>query len=148
MADSSAPSGWPAWQRVPPFLPVPLRARADGWTAERQANFIGWLAETGSVAEAAQRVGMSRVAAYRLRRGPDAESFVHAWDTVLRLWRGEPAAPRKVTPGELFERAHDGEFHILMRRRRFVRAERKPSNSALLRHLRLLDAAAARGGWG
>jgi hypothetical protein len=147
MPKSATPSRWPAWKRVPPFLPVPLRARADGWTAERQARFIGLLAETGSVAEAARRVGMSRMAAYRLLRRAGAESFVHAWDAIVGFWQGEPVAMRKVTPSELFERAHEGEFHILMRRRKFVRPVRKPSTTALLRHLRRMDAAAARGGW-
>jgi len=147
MPDSTIPSCWPAWKRVPPFLPVPLRARADGWTPERQARFIGLLAETGSVAVAARRVGMSRMAAYRLRRRDGAASLAHAWDAIVGFWQDEPVRPRKVTPCELFERAHEGEFHILMRRRKFVRAVRKPSTSALLRHLRRMDAAAAKGGW-
>jgi hypothetical protein len=146
MAESHMPSRWPAWKRVPPFLPVPSRARADGWTPDRQARFIGILAETGSVAEAARRVGMSRMAAYRLRRREGAESFAHAWDAIAGFWQGEPVPARKVTPGELFERAHEGEFNILMRRRKFVRAVRKPSTSALLRHLRRMDALAARAG--
>jgi hypothetical protein len=147
MPESGTPSRWPAWKRVPPFLPVPLRARADGWTPERQAKFIGLLAETGSVAEAARQVGMSRMAAYRLRHRAGAESFVHAWDAIAGFWQGERVEPRKVTPSELHERAHIGEFHILMRRRKFVRAVRKPSTSALLRLVRRMDAAAARGGW-
>jgi hypothetical protein len=146
MTESVASSRWPAWKRVPPFLPVPLRARADGWTPDRQARFIGFLAETGSVAEAARRVGLSRMAAYRLRRCEGAASFAHAWDAIVGYWQGEPVAARKVTPGELFERAHEGEFHILMRRRKFIRAVRKPSTSALLRHLRRMDALAVRGG--
>ena len=147
MAESNPAARWPAWKRVPPFLPVPLRARADGWTPERQAQFIGLLAETGSVAEAARRVGMSRMAAYRLRRRAGAESLAHAWDAIVGFWRGEPVERRKVTPSELFERAHEGEFHIRMRRHKFVRAARKPRTSALLRRLRRLDGAAARGGW-
>ena len=35
--------------RVPAFYPVPTRTRRDGWTVERQADFLGILAETGSV---------------------------------------------------------------------------------------------------
>ena len=147
MPETQRPTRWPAWKRVPPFLPVPLRTRADGWTPERQAKFIGLLAETGSVAEAARGVGMSRMAAYRLRRRAGAESLAHAWDAIVGFWQGDPVEPRKVTPSELFERAHDGDFHIRMRRRKFVRAARKPSTSALLRHLRRLDAAAERRGW-
>jgi hypothetical protein len=147
MADSITSSRWPAWKRVPPFLPVPSRTRSDGWTPDRQARCLGLLAETGSVAQAARRVGMSRMAAYRLRRREGAASFAHAWDAIVGFWQDEPVAARKVTPSELFERAHEGELHILMRRRKFVRAVRKPSTSALLRHLRRMDALAARGGW-
>jgi hypothetical protein len=143
---------WPAHVRVPRFVPVPLRARADGWTAERQARFVGLLAETGSVAAAARAVGMSRMTAYRLRGRFGAGSFAHAWDTIVAARAGvSPCSPdypkRKVTPDELAEHAHEGAFHVVMHGGRFVRAVRKPSNSALLRHLRRLDAAAARGGW-
>lgn len=145
MTDSS--TRWPAWKRVPPFLPVPLRARADGWTPERQARFIGMLAQTGSVAAAARAVGMSRESAHRLRTKPGAESFAHAWEAVVAHHRAAPVPKRKITPAELPDRAFDGEFHILMRRRKFVRAVRKPSNTALLREVRRLDAAAAKGGW-
>ena len=145
MAES--PRSWPAYARVPPFLPVPLRTRTDGWTPERQARFIGLLAETGSVAEAARRVGMGRESAWRLRRRSEAETFAHAWDAVVAIRRGEAAPRRKVTPTELPGHAFDGPWVIHMRRRRFLRAQREPSTSALLRHLRRLDAAALRGGW-
>lgn len=145
MADSS--SRWPAWKRVPPFLPVPLRVRADGWTPERQARFVGMLAQTGSVAAAARAVGMARESAHRLRRKPGAESFAHAWDAIVAHYRGAPVPKRKITPDELAECAYEGEFHILMRRRKFQRAVRKPSTTALLRHVRRMDAAAAKGGW-
>jgi hypothetical protein len=140
-------SAWPAYARVPPFVPVPLRARADGWTPERQARFVGLLAETGSVAEAARRVGMGRESAWRLRRRPGAESLAHAWDAIAAIRRGEAPPRRKVTLGELGEYALEGPYVVHLRRRRFVRALREPSTSALLRHLRRLDAAALRGGW-
>lgn len=54
MPGLATPARWPAYARVPPFLPVPVRARADGWTVERQGRFIGLLAETGCVAAAAR----------------------------------------------------------------------------------------------
>lgn len=168
MAQSISTSRWPAYARVPPFLPVPLlRSRCDGWAPLRQARFIGYLAETGCVAEAARRVGMSRMVAYRLRRRPDAASFAHAWDTVLAIRAAAPQsetdaravaptnrtgtierqargiAKRKVTSDELFALAMDGPFHVTMRRGRFISAVRKPSVSALLRHVRRLDRIAA-----
>ena len=43
-----------------PFTPVPVRARHDGWSVERQIAFIEKLADCGSVAAAARHVGMSR----------------------------------------------------------------------------------------
>ena len=76
---------------VPAFYPVPIRTRRDGWTVERQADFLGMLAETGSVVGACEAVGMSRKSAYRLRALPGAESFAAAWDAAL----GMPG--RKVT---------------------------------------------------
>ena len=76
---------------MPAFYPVPVRTRRDGWTVERQADFLGLLAETGSVIGACEAVGMSRKSAYRLRALPGAESFAAAWDAAL----GMPV--RKVT---------------------------------------------------
>lgn len=103
MAESNSKSRWPAYRRVPPFLPVPGRFREDGWTPMRQAQFIGYLTESGSVTEAARRVGISRMSAYRLRRGIEAESFAHAWDEVLAVVRAIQVPLRKVTYGELYE---------------------------------------------
>jgi len=68
---------------APAFTPVPTRARHDGWTPERQGDFIEALAESGCVDEACQRVGMSTRSAYALRRRLDAGSFRQAWDIAL-----------------------------------------------------------------
>jgi hypothetical protein len=116
---------WPAHARVPPFLPVPLRAR---------------------------RVGMSRMGAWRLRRRAGAESFAHAWDAVMAHWAGiDPASVtfprRKVTPGELAEHAYDGPIVVRMRHGRYAGAQREPDANALIRHLKRLDAEARRHGW-
>ena len=139
---------FPAWKRVAAFTPVPRRARADGWTAARQVRFIGWLAQTGSVAEAARRAGCSRETAYRLRRHPGAGSFAHAWDMALTARRGGRVRKRKVTPSEWAERAFTGPVRVLMRRGRFLRATRKPCNSALLRLIASYDRALRHGGGG
>ena len=141
MAESN--NAWPAYARVPPFLPVPLRARADGWTEDRQARFIGILAETGSVAAAARAVGLSEMSAYRLRRRAGAGSFAHAWDAVVAIRRGGKAAKRKVRAEERVAFAFEGPLVVMMRRRRFVRAVRKPNASALLRHVSWCDRVAA-----
>ena len=65
------------------FAPVPVKPRHDGWTPERQIDFIEALAESGCVVEACGRVGMSPTSAYGLRRRVDAQSFRIAWDCAL-----------------------------------------------------------------
>ncbi len=66
-----------------PFTPVPVRARHDGWTPERQIDFIEALAACGCVTDAAARVGMSSHSAYALRLRDDAEAFREAWNAAL-----------------------------------------------------------------
>ena len=68
--------------RIPAFVPVPTRARHDGWNAARQAGFIGALAETGSVAAPAARVGMRRGRHARTEQKPD-NAAVLRWLAVL-----------------------------------------------------------------
>lgn len=68
---------------IPAFMPVPARARRDGWTPERQRVFIAALARTGCVGRAAAAAGMSRESAYRLRRREGAARFAAAWDSIL-----------------------------------------------------------------
>ena len=75
-----------------PFTPVPVRARRDGWTPERQAAFVAALRDTRSVVAACRAVGMSWQTAYRLRARPDAAGFAAAWDAAL----AKPDRPRSV----------------------------------------------------
>ncbi|WP_324742700.1 hypothetical protein U8326_04905 [Tsuneonella sp. CC-YZS046] len=138
------PARWPAYRRVPCFTPVPLRARRDGWTPERQARFLGWLAQTGCVAKAAAKLGMARETAYRLRRREGAGSFAHAWDAVMTIRGGGEAPRRKVTLDERWMLAMEGGFVVRMRRGRFLAAWRKPSTSALLSLLASYDRALRR----
>ncbi|MEL7447502.1 MAG: hypothetical protein AAGK02_17150 [Pseudomonadota bacterium] len=127
--------------RIPPFHAVPLRARSDGWTPLRQAEFIGHLAETRSVAKAARAVGMARETAYRLRTRPFSESFCAAWDAAL----GRPldsallASPsaliqpnRKVTLPALAWRIESGVWSVILRRGKYAGVRQKPDNSAVL----------------
>ena len=126
--------------RVPPFYPVPVRTRRDGWTIERQADFLGLLAETGSVIGACEAVGMSRKSAYRLRSLPGAESFAAAWDAAL----GMPV--RKVTPParEFFE--CNRPVHLVTFRGRYRGAWRNAANGDLLSHVWRPDRA-GQGDW-
>lgn len=64
------------------FTPVRCRPRHDGWTPERQIAFIEVLAQSGSVARACARVGLSPRSAYNLRLRPDARDFCLAWDAA------------------------------------------------------------------
>ena len=122
--------------RVPAFTPVPLRARKDGWTPVRQAEFLGLLAETRCIKRAAERVGMSRDSAYQLRRKPGAEEFVAAWDAIL----GVPGSRQpKITLETLFQRIRQGRYQPILRGGRYAGTIRKPDNSALLVALGRLD---------
>ena len=67
------------------LFPVPIRARIDGWTPDRQRAFIEALADCGIIREAAARVGMSEKSVARLRRRDDAAAFRTACDRALRL---------------------------------------------------------------
>jgi len=122
--------------RVPPFYPVPLRTMHNGWTVTRQAHFLGWLAETGSVSAACARVGMSRNSAYKLRRKPHAESFAAAWDAAL----GMPI--RKVTIDDLAFMAYQGLIRPRFRGGKYIGSRQKPDTTALLRLLARLDRSA------
>lgn len=69
------------------WVPVRRRPRTDGWTEEKQRRFIEVLADTGRVALAAKAVGLSRQAAYELKRSGDGAAFSRAWDAA-RLHAG------------------------------------------------------------
>lgn len=121
--------------RIPAFTPAELRGRRDGWTPARQAEFIGYLAETRCVKQAAARVGMSRESAYRLRRKPGAEDFAAAWDFVLAGAGGSQNAERrkpKVTLEKLFHRIKVGRYRPIMRAGRYVGTIKKTDIPALM----------------
>lgn len=73
----------PAFTFTRTFNPVVTRHRHDGWTPERQCDFIEALGECGCVLDACRRVGMSSESAYALRRRYDAIDFRLAWDAAL-----------------------------------------------------------------
>ena len=86
------PAPAPAPASVPPvatqpapiltgFTPVPRqRNRDDGWTPERQRDFIAAIACNGSVQAACRALNMSARGAYELRQHPEAGEFRAAWD--------------------------------------------------------------------
>ena len=83
------------------WVPVLKKRRKDGWSPDKQRAFIEALADTGSVATAAQIVGMSESSAYRLRRAPGAGAFDRAWSAAIE------AASKKLIDAA-FERAPVG----------------------------------------
>lgn len=129
-------------RRIPPFHPVPLCERADGWTPARQARFIGYLAQTRSVLAACRKVAMGRESVYRLRKRPGAAGFAAAWDAAM----GKPHAPVDLASGKstglLAEyRLHAGLLQVVMHAGRYVATRCKDDNNALLQHLSQLDRA-------
>ena len=82
---------------IPPgaldFVPVPVRARHDGWTPRAQQMFVLALAAGLGVSGAARVVGKSRQTAYRLMNRPDAAGFASGCDRALAFARLRPLPP-------------------------------------------------------
>ncbi len=117
------------------FTPVPIRARADGWTEARQRGFIRALALGATVGTAASSVGMSRESAYRLHARPHARSFRRAWRVAMELaraipeptpdWRGRLIVHRwKKRVVHVERRVNDSRLRLLLRRH-WARIERE-----------------------
>lgn len=102
-ADDEADEAW--------FEPIRLRYRHDGWTPDKQLEFIQRLAECGCVDEACRAVGMSRDAAYALRRRPDAQAFRLAWAAAkdVMVERLDDAAMSRAINGVPVPIFHNGE---------------------------------------
>lgn len=122
-------------RRIPPFHPVPVRPREDGWTVNRQAQFIGMLAQTGSVSAAAEAVGVGRESAYRLRKRPGAAGFAAAWDAALKKpHKRVDLASAKATGLTLAQRFASGLIQVVVYRGTFTACTRKVDDNALLQH--------------
>lgn len=67
------------------FDPVSVRHRIDGWTPDKQREYVEALADSGVARYAAGRVGMSEQSAARLRRRADARAFDRACDGAMRI---------------------------------------------------------------
>jgi hypothetical protein len=114
------------------YTPIVLRARHDGWTAERQRIFLTALAETGCISEACKAAGVSASSAYRLRHRADADAFARAWDDALLASVSRLAALA-------FERATHGSIREVWKDGVLVAESREPSERLLmflLQHLR------------
>lgn len=107
------------------YDPVPLRARHDGWTAERQRAFLRALADTGCISEAAHATGITPRSAYRLRNHPQGQAFAVAWAQALQL-----AAARLMTTA--YERAIKGGIREMWKDGKIVAEVREPSDRLLV----------------
>lgn len=95
------PAGLPAAPSDTPPPPTdpqkPYRVRHDGWTVQRQNDFIEALGRTGCVRDAARVAGISWNSAYKFRER-DAD-FAERWESALRRAKtplGEVAWKRAV----------------------------------------------------
>jgi hypothetical protein len=106
------------------------RTRHDGWTIERQKNFIERLAATASVTDAARYVGMSRQSARDLyNRSPQ---FRAAWDEAVKASVG-------VLAETAFDRAVNGVQEQVWYKGRMVGFREKHDNRLLMFLLRVRD---------
>ncbi|MEA3029259.1 MAG: hypothetical protein QOG13_584 [Sphingomonadales bacterium] len=123
------------------FTPVPLRARADGWTPRKQYFFILGLARGFTPEKAAAILGMTRKTAYELRKMPGGEGFAAAWAAAVARARERRLAARGPS---LAERARHGEWVPRLYRGRIVGWTHRPANARLMGLLKRLDRQAER----
>ena len=114
------------------FTPVPVKARHDGWTVERQKWFILRLALSGCVSASARGVGMTRKSAYRLLDRPGSESLAAAWAKALGWGQGR-------TLNKSLERALLGEIVPIVREGRVVGERHRFDNRLAMAVLNALD---------
>ncbi|HWT11560.1 MAG TPA: hypothetical protein VN231_02290 [Allosphingosinicella sp.] len=123
------------------FAPVPVRARRDGWTPERQRKFVDLLLAGCGPSEAAAAVGKTKQTAFALRGRPGAESFRAAWDSaVAHARRRRFAAP----PGSAASRGMESVLVPRFYRGRLVSVERRVTSGGMMRLLAQLDRWAAK----
>lgn len=104
---------------------VELRRRHDGWTAERQGVFLNVLANTGSIASAAEAADITPRSAYRLRNHPKGAAFARAMDAAIM------AASKRLI-GVAFERAITGTPRTIWRNGEIVAETSIPSDRMLM----------------
>jgi hypothetical protein len=119
------------------FTPVPVRARHDGWTPERQQAFIRYLAAGAGPSEAAEAVGKTKQSAFTLRSRPGAESFRAAWDAAAAFARRQRYDAH---PQSAVGKAREGVLVPRFYRGRLVSVERRFPSAPLMRVLAQLDA--------
>lgn len=112
-------------EKTESMIAVELRRRHDGWTAERQRIFLNTLANTGSVAQAAEIADITPRSAYRLRNHPKGAAFAKAWDAALLCVGGRLLSVA-------MERAITGTPRTIWREGRIVADTAVPSDRLLM----------------
>jgi hypothetical protein len=113
-----------------PFVSPDPATRRDGWSPERKLRFLDRLAARGNVRAASAAVGMSREAAYTLRRRDPL--FARGWAAALVLARESSAEV-------LADKAIDGIEEEVWYRGEHVGTRRRYDARLLLAHLARLD---------
>src|SRR6478735_580550 len=113
-----------------PFISPDPAIRRRGWSPERKLRFLDRLAQCGNVRAACGAVGMTREAAYLLRRR-DA-LFARGWSAALVL-------ARECSAEALGDRALDGDEEAVWYRGEQVGTRRRYDTRLLLAHLARLD---------
>src|SRR6478735_909291 len=113
-----------------PFISPDPAIRRRGWSPERKLRFLERLAQCGNVRAACAAVGMTREAAYLLRRR-DA-LFGRGWSAALVL-------ARECSAEALGDRALDGVEEAIWHRGEQVGSRRRYDSRLLLAHLARLD---------
>jgi hypothetical protein len=109
--------------------PPPRRHRRDGFSPERQEEFVGHLRGTASWTDAARLTGISRSTAYNLYNSPDAAGFRAAVDEALKCTDG-------LLEATALERAIKGHEEIVWYQGRRVGVRWKADNRLLMSLLR------------
>jgi hypothetical protein len=110
--------------------PTAPAVRHDGWTSARRAQFLEALSHNGNVLAACARVGMSREAAYRLRRREPA---------FARAWAAAQMVGREASAEMLGCRAIDGVEEEVWYRGELRGTRRRFDSRLLLAHVARLD---------
>jgi len=90
---------------------APGATRHDGWTLDRQLDFLEALADGCTVVRAAALVGMSAASAYRLRGRSEGDIFAHGWRAAqaMAYWRLREIAMERIERGTETPSKYKGE---------------------------------------
>jgi hypothetical protein len=102
MQATQSPLTHDADARLPAAAYLRYEARADGWSAGRQAACLAHLADNGIAADAVRSVGMSAQGSYALRRQARGYAFNVGWEAALII-------ARRIVADDLMAAAIQGE---------------------------------------